>query len=187
MNMSFFYSLNLSLFLLFISFNKILNQTCDNTVDLTGLTEDEQKQKCHSLSTFNNNGDLQKCCYNPGSSGNPGSCAQGDTTNTSQKCPGETFVPNNCGMAGIFPPASADVCKEISLVQGYCCYVKLKKSDNSESTSCIRTKKLNKEKNEATDQIKKYVGDGYTIESVECNGTNIKYYWLLVIAAVMLL
>ena len=177
MKMSSFVRLNLSLILLLISFNKILNEACDEHVSLDGLSESEQKQKCFSLS---NTADVSgNCCY--------------DSTNkkcgSSGECPkSNTEVPNNCGMAGIYEPQVSSICKEISLVQGYCCYVKLKKKDPSkDSSACIRTKKLNKNKNEATDQIKKYVGNDYTIESVDCHGANIKYYWLFIIATIMLL
>ena len=179
MKMSFFNFLNLSLILLLASFNKILNESCSDA-SLTG-TEDEQIQKCFSFSTMSDE-TLNKCCFTRGDTSNPNKCNPSIGT----VCPDETKVPNNCGMAGIFKPLTADLCKEISLVQGYCCYVKLKK-DSTESASCIRTKKLNKNKNEATDQIKKYVGDEYTIESVECHGENLKYYWLIIISIIMLL
>ena len=177
MKMSSFIRLNLSLVLLLMSFNKILNEACADAV-LTGLSDSEKKQTCFSLSnTKDNNG---KCCLNIGGNAcelNTGTCPESNEE-----------VPNNCGMAGIYEPQVSSICKEISLVQGYCCYVKLKKKDPSkDSSACIRTKKLNKNKNEATDQIKKYVGNDYTIESVDCHGANIKYYWLFIIATMMLL
>ena len=56
------------------------------------------------------------------------------------ECPKEAIVPNNCGMAGIYQPNSSDICTEISLVQGFCCYVKLK-INNTDSYSCLRVKK----------------------------------------------
>jgi len=179
MKMSFINSLNLILILLLTSFKIILNDGCTE-ITLTGTDEEEQKKKCYSASTS-----TDKCCFGKGKgTGGANACTHG----TGDVCPKDTDVPNNCGMAGIFQPDTSDVCKEISLVQGYCCYVALKKnSDNSVSSACIRTKKLNKNKNEATDQIAKYVTSDYTITSVECHGTNIKYYWLLVIAAIMLL
>ena len=142
----------------------------------------EQKQKCFSLSYTDNNG---VCCFKKEASNNV--CTP--TNENGSECPEpNNDVPNNCGMAGIFEPQTSITCTEISLVQGYCCYVALKKnSDNSVLSACIRTKKLNKNKNEATDQIVKYVTSDYTITSVECHGTNIKYYWLLIIATIMLL
>ena len=181
MKMSSFIGLNLNLILFLMSLNKILNEVCDGNVNLSGLSESEQKQKCFSLSNTDTNG---VCCFKKGTSKNE--CT---STTTDNECPkSNDEVPNNCGMAGIYEPQTSSTCKEISLVQGYCCYVALKKNyDNSVSSACIRTKKLNKNKNEATDQIAKYVTSDYTITSVECHGTNIQYYWLLIIAAIMLL
>ena len=60
---------------------------------------------------------------------------------------------NNCGMAGIYQPVSEEVCQEISLVQGYCCFAELSNNEKA----CIRTKKLNKDKNTETSEIKSYV------------------------------
>ena len=177
MKMSFINSLNLSLILFLASFKIILNDSCTD-ISLTGTDEEEQKQKCYSAST-----DSQKCCFGKGK-GTDG--ANICTHSTGDVCPKDTSVPNNCGMAGVYQPETSTLCKEISLVQGYCCYVKVKK-DSESSSSCIRTKKLNKEKNEATDQIKTYVGNEFTIESVECHGENLKYYWLIIIATIMLL
>ena len=181
MKMSSFIGLNLNLIVFLMSFNKILNEACDNTVNLDGLSESEQKNKCFSLSHTDNNG---LCCLKKGTTKNE--CS---TDTSLVDCPvSNTDVPNNCGMAGIYEPQIASICKDISLVQGYCCYVGLKKkSDNKASSACIRTKTLNKEKNEATDQIKNYVGNSYIITSVDCHGASIKYYWFLIIAAIMLL
>ena len=181
MKMSSFIGLNLNLILFLMSFNKILNEACDENVNLDGLSVNEQKQKCFSLSNTEDNSGL--CCYDQSSS----KCKTGNSGE--EGCPKDnTDVPNNCGMAGIYEPQTPSICKDISLVQGYCCYVGLKKtSDNTVSSACIRTKTLNKQKNEATDQITKYVGDSYTITNVECHGTSIKYYWFLIIAAIMLL
>ena len=83
-------------------------------------------------------------------------------------------------MAGIYQPLTSATCTEISLVQGYCCYAKF--SDNS--TACIRTKELNKNKNTATSQMEQYLKDvikqnnsvnGLTISEVVCKGYNLKY------------
>ena len=179
MKMSSFIGLNLNLILFLMSFNKILNETCASA-NINGLSESEQKQKCFSLS--DTEGNAGKCCLDKTNN----KCAP---ESVGLECPkSNDDVPNNCGMAGIYEPQTSSTCKEISLVQGYCCYVALKKNyDNSVSSACIRTKKLNKNKNEATDQIAKYVTSDYTITSVECHGTNIQYYWLLIIAAIMLL
>ena len=45
MKMSSFIRLNLSLILLLISFNKILNESCIN-IDTSGLSLEEKKLKC---------------------------------------------------------------------------------------------------------------------------------------------
>ena len=181
MKMSSFIGLNLNLILFLMSFNKILNEVCDNTVNLDGLSESEQKQKCFSLSHTEGNSGL--CCYDQ-----TNKKCQTDSSG-GNVCPASNAdVPNNCGMAGIYEPQTPSICKDISLVQGYCCYVGLKKkSDNKASSACIRTKTLNKKKNEATDQITNYVGNSYTITSVDCHGTSIRYYWLFIITAIMLL
>ena len=179
MKMSSFIGLNLNLILFLMSFNKILNEACNENVNLDGLSESEQKNKCFSLSHTDNNG---LCCLKKGTQNE---CS---TTESGNECPvSNTDVPNNCGMAGIYEPQVPSICKDISLVQGYCCYVGLKKTSGTVSSACIRTKTLNKEKNEATDQIKNYVGNSYTITSVDCHGASIKYYWFLIIAAIMLL
>ena len=164
MKISLFYSLNLGLISFLSFFNKILNEECSTSVSLAGLREEEQKQKCYSLSKIDEDSTLY--------------------------CPNVPLVPNNCGIAGVYQPDEAYLCKEISLVVGYCCYVKLKKkSDDSDSssTSCLRTRHLNKVKTEATNQIINYVGNEYIIESVDCHGINIKYFWFLIIAIIILL
>ena len=51
----------------------------------------------------------------------------------------------------------------------------------------FKKKKLNNNKTEATNQMIKYVGNDYTIESVYCHGERKKYYFLLIIIAIMLL
>ena len=59
-------------------------------------------------------------------------------------------------MAGIFQPNSSDICTEISLVQGFCCFVSLK-INNFDSSSCLRVKKLNKKKEMDSNEIKDFV------------------------------
>ena len=185
MKMFYFAGLNLNLVLFFLSFKNVLNDACKDESGndagssyITGLSLDEAKQKCFSLSYSEKNSGA--CCYSTNG------CVL--ETPGDDNCPKNTEVANNCGMAGVYQPQTSNICKEISLVQGYCCYVKLKKiSDNSISASCIRTKKLNKKKNEATDQIITYVGNAYRIEGVECHGTSTKYFWLLIIITIMLL
>jgi len=50
-------------------------------------------------------------------------CITENDSDTADDCPKDT-IPNNCGMDAIFQPDSSDTCKEISLVQGYCCCAK---------------------------------------------------------------
>ena len=104
--------------------------------------------------------------------------------NTQEKepeCPQktETDIYNNCGMVGIYMPEKNSQCIGISLVQGYCCFVKIKSGDKS-IKACLRAKQLNKDKSKAPDEIGKYVkGKGGVIESVECGQLNLKLYWIL--------
>ena len=180
---------NFHLLLLLLSFEFILNVGCNYKKDKDGdslLTDNdylsgisnitEAKQKCFSLSYS----DVQNdgCCYKDGQ------CVKNDT-DANQVCPEDTLIPNKCGMAGIFQPLTKEICTEISLVQGYCCFVKTKNKGNA----CIRTKELNKEKNTVTDQIKNYVqkANNDEIEFVLCKGNYIKLYWFFIIFAVIFL
>lgn len=180
----------LYLLLLFLSFEFILNTGCnfkkakdgnmfntDSENYLSGITNTtEAKQMCFSLS----HSDVQtdECCYFNNKCSSKGS-------ETGEECPTGTIISNNCGMAGVYQPLTKEICTEISLVQGYCCFVKTK----SKGTACIRTKELNKEKNTATDQIKDYVkkSNDDEIEFVLCEGNYIKLYWLFIIFAVIFL
>lgn len=180
----------LKLVLLFLSFIYILNTNTGcpylkekggNTVytdDEKYLTDEEikngteAKQKCFSLSYSEV---LPKqCCYSSGK------CVRGDD-GIQKECPNITLIPNNCGMAGVYQPLTAATCTEISLVQGYCCFVQTKTNGNS----CIRTKELNKDKQPANTQINTYIekagSDPNDIDFVVCKGNYIKYYWLLII------
>lgn len=95
-------------------------------------------------------------------------------------------------MAGIFQPFSDKICKEISLVQGYCCYSKIK-NNNKEGYACIRTKKLLKNKNEATEEMKKYINffneknnAQYEIVSIDCGKSYVKYKWIFIYIFIIL-
>ena len=109
-------------------------------------------------------------------------------------CPKKASIPNNCGLAGLIEPTDPSVCKEITLVQGYCCYVTIK-TGNETLHSCLRTKKLAKVKDEASEQIKNYIENlkvpvpNYEIEKVDCWNFNIQYFWLsnLIINIILLL
>ena len=152
----------------------ILN-TDDNNDYLKGLTEDAAKQKCYSLSNFVDQNTV--CCYDKINN----KCISNDESATGKECPkisSEIF--NNCGMAGIYEPVTPEICKEISLVQGYCCFVKTKNG----ATACVRTKELNKDKSKVTQEIITYVevhNNNSVIESIQCNCSALKIYWLLFI------
>ena len=178
---------NLNLLLVLLIFTKVLSAPCSyvenageatKTTDanfLKDLSGDEAKQKCFSLS----DSDVQdgKCCFDNNE------C----TIDQTKECPVETKVDNNCGLAGIYQPLTSSTCTDISLVQGYCCFVKLK---NNMGTSCIRTKELNKEKNTPTEQMSKYIFSfiqNYEIESVVCKGFNLKRYWVIFVFVAIIL
>ena len=180
----------LKLVLLFLSFIYILNTNTGcpylkekggNTVytdDEKYLTDEEikngteAKQKCYSLS--HSEVLPKQCCYSSGK------CVREDD-GIQKECPNITLIPNNCGMAGVYQPLTAATCTEISLVQGYCCFVQTK----TNGTACIRTKELNKDKQPANTQINTYIekagSNPNDIDFVVCKGNYIKYYWLLII------
>ena len=103
----------------------------------------------------------------------------------------ETVITNNCGMAQWCQPSSPETCTEISLVDGYCCYVKFKGGNGA---SCIRQGEIDEDnKNEITDEMRKAVNRlkpatvNVEIESVQCKGYYIAFYGLsLLLLAVML-
>ena len=184
-------NLILKLVLLFLSFIYILNTNtgCPYQTEKGGdtvytddkkyLTDEEiknetlAKQRCFSLSYSEV---LPKqCCYSSGR------CVTKDDIVIQKECPNITLIPNNCGMAGVYQPLTAATCTEISLVQGYCCFVQTK----TNGTACIRTKELNKDKQPANTQINTYIekagSNPNDIDFVVCKGNYIKYYWLLII------
>ena len=105
---------------------------------------------------------------------------------------GDTVITNNCGMAQWCQPSSKEICTEISLVDGYCCFVKFK--NNAHGTACIRQGEIDEDnKNEITDEMRKAVNRlkpatlNVEIESVQCKGYYIAFYGLsLLLLAVML-
>ena len=107
--------------------------------------------------------------------------------------PTPTVITNNCGMVQWNQPTKKEDCTEISLVDGYCCYVKFKGGNGA---SCIRQGEIDEDnKNEITDEMKKAVNRLKTsgvsgnveIESVQCKGYYIAFYGLsLLLLAVML-
>ena len=182
--------------ILFISlFIFILNAPCKYRLDngtetdsdksnpLEAITGDEndKKQKCFSLShsdIFEN-----QCCYENNK------CFEKEANTDSANCPQNSIIYNNCGMAGIYQPKTASACTEISLVQGYCCFA----SFSDDSSACIRTKELNKDKNTATDDMNNYLNKikakepnkDVTISKVQCKGYNLKFYMIFLILLII--
>ena len=101
-----------------------------------------------------------------------------------------TVITNNCGMAQWYQPSSKETCTEISLVDGYCCYVETQ----SHGKACIRQGEIDEDnKNEITDEMRKAVKRLYSgtdepvIKSVQCKGYYIAFYGLsLLLLAIML-
>ena len=141
------------------------------------------KQKCFSLSY--NNGNDDACCYKAGTASTSKGCFKEQTLGSSipsgYDCQKRSVIYNNCGMAGVFEPLNSKTCTEISLVQGYCCYVEIGEDPNK-NKACIRTKKLEKDVNVTTDQIDKHVRDidiNAKVSKVICKGWNLQINKLL--------
>ena len=104
----------------------------------------------------------------------------------------DTEITNNCGMVLYYQPKSKGYCTEISLVDGYCCFVKIK----DHGTACIRQGEIDEDnKNKITDEMRKAVNrlkdpsisGNVVIESVQCKGYYMAFYALsLLLLAVML-
>ena len=96
---------------------------------LTSDKTDENKQKCFSLS--NSDALNNKCCYKTNSSDHLGYCVDElNNDGSNVECPEDTLIANKCGMALYYQPVSKEACTEISLVDGYCCFVKTKTKGN---------------------------------------------------------
>ena len=112
------------------------------------------------------------------------SICEGETTGT------PTEITNNCGMVKFDQPTKKEDCTEISLVDGYCCFVET----SSHGNACIRQGEIDEDnKNEITDEMRKAVNrlkpatENVEIESVQCKGYYIAFYGLsLLLLAVML-
>ena len=142
--------------------------------------EDEKKQKCFSLSNSDINDGL--CCYNSGTK----LCEKADASSGDVICPSASKekLKNNCGMALFYQPVSKEACTEISLVNGYCCFVKTK----SQGNACLKQDEIDEdEKDEITDYMKDYfrnrlgLNPDTEIVSVQCEGSLLKYYGFLMI------
>ena len=104
---------------------------------------------------------------------------------------GNTMITNNCGMAKWFQPSLKTTCTDISLVDGYCCFVETENHGNA----CIRQGEIDEDnKNEITDEMRNAVkrlrtggSANVVIKSVQCKGYYITIYGLsLLLLAVML-
>ncbi len=151
----------------------------DNNEDLdVYLNGTDAKQRCFDLSNNFNN---PACCYYEEK--DKKECVpKSDGLDPKYTCPEDTLVPNNCGLAGIYQPGSPSICTEITLVQGYCCYVGVKTGDDKPKYSCLRTKKLAKEKDKAPEQITSYVtnkNQNYVVDSCVCWNYYLHYFWFL--------
>ena len=145
---------------------------------LKGSNADENKQSCFSLSTAS-----KKCCYSKDGN-NKETCVEGLLANGRPNCPEDSEIHNNCGMALFYQPESKEACTEISLVNGYCCFVKT----NNHGNACLKQDEIDEdEKDEITDYMKDYFRNrlGYNpdteIKSVQCEGSLMKYYGFLMI------
>ena len=152
--------------------NTNLNSTDDGSFLGKINGEDSKKQKCFSLS--NSNVFQNLCCYNKGT----GKCEKGTESSGDIYCPEETIIPNKCGMTRFYQPITYDKCTEISLVDGYCCFVKTKTKGNV----CVKTEEIDADNKKAvTVDIKEYFKsnnvDVNEIESVMCKSTLLKYHW----------
>ncbi len=158
---------------------------CPNTDQgnyLSSSNAEENKQKCFSLSKS----DVQDedCCYNTANNKCIKRPSSGDSTDSTIKCPDNSKIHNNCGMAKFYQPVSKEACTEISLVNGYCCFVKTK----NYGKACLKQDEIDEdEKDEITDYMKDYFRNrlGYNpdeeIVSVQCEGSLLKYYGFLMI------
>ena len=144
---------------------------------LKNINSDEtKKQKCFSLSysnVFN-----QLCCYDA-----QNKICTASTTGTNIQCPEETKIVNNCGMAGFYQPITSERCTEISLVDGFCCYIKTK----TLGTACIKKKEIgdDDDKTELSDDMKEYLQglnpkvDPSEVQTVKCEGNFIEKNYLV--------
>jgi len=180
--------INLFVFIIFIILsNSSFNDPCTYKVSRyqagTNKTDENflkninselaKKQKCFSLSKSDVESSL--CCYDKINQ----LCAKPSDSNEDIDCPKESTIVNNCGMAGFYEPVYHERCTEISLVDGFCCYVETKTYGNA----CIRRKEIGEDDKEAiTDDIINYLKNQQTpvpqedIKSVKCEGTFIKNY-----------
>ena len=87
-------------------------------------------------------------------------------------------------MALFYQPVSKEICTEISLVNGYCCFVQT----NSKGNACLRQDEIDEDdKDKITDYMKDYfrnklnMNPDQEIKKVQCEGSLLKYYGFLMI------
>ena len=158
---------------------------CPNTNQgnyLTSSNAVENKQKCFSLSKS----DVEDgfCCYDKSTSKCKRETSQVQTDTVDCPTSSDQNLRNNCGMAKFYQPVSKEACTEISLVNGYCCFVKTKTKGNA----CLKQDEIDEdEKDEITDYMKDYfrnrlgLNPDEEITSVQCEGSLLKYYGFLMI------
>ena len=161
--------------------------------DSNYLTKEEKAniQTCFSLSFSDvNNG---QCCYVK--DGDKEYCTT-DYSVSGAKCPEtddyKSKIANNCGMAKFYQPQTEVACTEISLVDGYCCYVETK----NHGTACVRQDEIDEdektkiydEMRDAVKRLKLTSGDADPeVTNVVCEGNYMTYYvFSLLLLAVML-
>ena len=142
---------------------------------LTSSSEEVNMQKCFALSDANT-----KCCYKK--SGDKQTCEKEVQDDYSQDCPEDSLtITNNCGLALFYKPVIKEICTEISLLTGYCCFVKTV----NHGTVCLSQNEIDKDnKDEITDYMKDYFKNKYNlpaeeIVSVQCEGSLLKFYEFL--------
>ena len=171
-----------------------------SSTDTTGEDTDENylnpnddananRLKCFSLSNTDVN--TGNCCYYIDTDNNNKPYCTQDAGTDNPICPVATDITNNCGMALYYQPQSKEDCTDISLVDGYCCFVKT----NGHGNACIRQGEIDEDnKNEITDEMKNSVNrlkgsipGNVGIVSVQCKGYYMTFYGLsLLLLAVML-
>ena len=158
--------------------NPSISKDTDASYLSSANEENEKKQKCFSLSKSDINTGL--CCYNSQDK----LCEQAPASSDPVYCPVTSDIKNNCGMALFYQPVSKEACTEISLVNGYCCFVKT----NSRGNACLKQDEIDEdEKDEITDYMKDYfrnrlgINPDTEIKSVQCEGSLLKYYGFLMI------
>ena len=156
---------------------------------LTHNDTNQNKQSCFSLS----HSDLveEQCCYKENTTDHKGYCIDPKKSGYSSSTPGlecpevtKDGVTNNCGMALYYQPIAKDICTEVSLVNGVCCFVQTKNHGNV----CLRQDSIDEDnKEEITDYMKDYfknklkLNPDEEIVKVQCNGNYIKFYGMLLL------